>query len=221
MSLSKVIRISQSIFERLQKLAVPLEDTPADVIERLLDFYDANQKQETSTWKKEIVDTGEISFGGVSVGDINNDGLLDIVSRYFNAGHVFWYEAPDWEQQIIDENIGMARHTCLAEMDGDDDLDVVASSWGGEVAWYKAPNWEKSYVDTSLRGSAGLCVADLNADVTLDIISTGVMVHSVVWYDLATGIDIVDHKLPLNLVRRLWREKLLKVGKRLQQPDYL
>ena len=48
----KGIRISQSIFERLQKLAVPLEDTPADVIERLLDFYDANQKQETSTWEK-------------------------------------------------------------------------------------------------------------------------------------------------------------------------
>ncbi|UCF03229.1 MAG: hypothetical protein JSV14_06190 [Deltaproteobacteria bacterium] len=45
--MSKVIRISQSIFQRLQKLAIPLEDTSADVIERLLDFYDAHRGCET------------------------------------------------------------------------------------------------------------------------------------------------------------------------------
>ena len=41
--MSKVIRISESIFRRLQGLAVPLEDTPASVIERLLDFYDSHE----------------------------------------------------------------------------------------------------------------------------------------------------------------------------------
>lgn len=40
--MSKVIRISESIFEQLQQLAEPLVDTPASVIERLLDQH--NQK---------------------------------------------------------------------------------------------------------------------------------------------------------------------------------
>lgn len=39
--MSRVIRISENTFQRLQRVAVPLEDTPASVIERLLDFYDS------------------------------------------------------------------------------------------------------------------------------------------------------------------------------------
>lgn len=39
--MTKVIRINSQVFERLQKYAVPLVDTPASVIEKLLDFHDA------------------------------------------------------------------------------------------------------------------------------------------------------------------------------------
>lgn len=46
--MSRVIRIPDELFHRLQKLATPFEDTPATVIERLLDFYSA---QEASTPK--------------------------------------------------------------------------------------------------------------------------------------------------------------------------
>jgi hypothetical protein len=42
--MSRVVRISETSFQRLQKLAVPLEDTPSSVIERLLDFYDSQSK---------------------------------------------------------------------------------------------------------------------------------------------------------------------------------
>ena len=47
-SMSKVIRISESIFRRLQQLAVSLVDTPGSVIERLLDFYDSQQNRGVS-----------------------------------------------------------------------------------------------------------------------------------------------------------------------------
>ena len=38
--MSRVIRIPESIFQKLQQLAMPLVDTPANVIARLLDFYE-------------------------------------------------------------------------------------------------------------------------------------------------------------------------------------
>ena len=40
--MTEVIRISESIFQRLQVLATPLVDTPASVVEKLLDFYEAH-----------------------------------------------------------------------------------------------------------------------------------------------------------------------------------
>lgn len=41
--MSRVIRIPELIFQRLQQFATPLVDTPADVITRLLDFYEMNK----------------------------------------------------------------------------------------------------------------------------------------------------------------------------------
>jgi hypothetical protein len=43
--MSKVIRISEETFIRLQELAEPLVDTPATVIERLLDFYERERRR--------------------------------------------------------------------------------------------------------------------------------------------------------------------------------
>lgn len=44
--MSKVIRISDSIFSRLQQLSTPLVDTPASVIERVLDYYEKSHQLE-------------------------------------------------------------------------------------------------------------------------------------------------------------------------------
>lgn len=41
-----VIRIPDPVFERLQTIAKPFVDTPATVIERLLDFYDSRTPKE-------------------------------------------------------------------------------------------------------------------------------------------------------------------------------
>jgi hypothetical protein len=38
-----VVRIPDSVFERLQAIAKPFVDSPASVIERLLDFYDSRE----------------------------------------------------------------------------------------------------------------------------------------------------------------------------------
>ncbi len=43
--MSRVIRIHEATFNRLQKLATPLVDTPATVIDTLLDFYDSQPSE--------------------------------------------------------------------------------------------------------------------------------------------------------------------------------
>src|SRR5437870_894320 len=58
-SMSGVIRISADVFERLQKHAEPLVDTPADVISRLLDSYDGRN----GTTGKNVADKQEPKMG--------------------------------------------------------------------------------------------------------------------------------------------------------------
>lgn len=42
-----VIRVPDDVFRRLQRIATPLVDTPASVIERLLDFHESSQSSNT------------------------------------------------------------------------------------------------------------------------------------------------------------------------------
>ncbi len=52
--MGKVIRISDETFSRLQQLAEPLVDTPASVIDKLLDQYESGIKTSKSLEKREL-----------------------------------------------------------------------------------------------------------------------------------------------------------------------
>lgn len=75
-----VIRIPQKTFERLQKYAIPLTDTPASVIERLLDFYEENETQRPVVTDKKngIKDNSEeMVFAGDEMPDLHHTRILD------------------------------------------------------------------------------------------------------------------------------------------------
>ncbi len=57
--MSKVIRIPKSVFLRLQKHAEPLVDTPANVIERLLDFYEEHNEEDEMFKSSEVNENRE------------------------------------------------------------------------------------------------------------------------------------------------------------------
>lgn len=50
--MTRVIRISEESFDRLKKLAIPLEDTPSTVIDRLLDWYESHASRGHSKAEK-------------------------------------------------------------------------------------------------------------------------------------------------------------------------
>jgi len=61
--MSKVIRISDSIFSRLQQHSTPLVDTPASVIERMIEYYEQQNKPNSGIpVSNTIVGAGEVGL---------------------------------------------------------------------------------------------------------------------------------------------------------------
>ena len=103
--MSKVIRIMKPTFSRLQKLATPLVDTPASVIDKLLDFYENHHHEGKSPEVKTEPSCGRpkdkfYSFGatsGLAYREPRQKGVvIKIDGQRFNA-----YSLPELYSQVL------------------------------------------------------------------------------------------------------------------------
>jgi hypothetical protein len=139
-------------------------------------------------WKKTAVGTG--CAGGIApqgIGDIDNDGDLDIVRS------TVWFENTDgtatkWEEhkslRFVHStgSFAYSSRAFIADMDGDGDIDVVQSDANvesGSVAWQekkdpRATSWYFHPIGTDTKQDLhSLCVADFDGDGDMDVFSGG------------------------------------------------
>ena len=115
----------------------------------------------------------------VETGDINKDGLPDIITRNQTGfgrelGHTIhiWYQTNDsvWNETVIECPHG--EGICCDDLDSDGDLDIVI---GGK--WFENRGGDKTviWVDhdyTDWHSTASVGVADINSDGRKDIVLT-------------------------------------------------
>ena len=95
-----------------------------------------------------------------------------------------------WTTHFIDQDLDAAYAVFVADMDNDNDLDVIATGYDADdVVWYEAPSWTKHFIDQILDGAAGVYVADMDDDNNLDVIATGYDADAVVWYESSVGVE--------------------------------
>ena len=132
------------------------------------------------------------------VGDVDNDGDLDIVIVKNLYGDLLWFEndgTPNddklWKRHVITTDLPGAYDVDLADINGDGYLDVAASSWtlGNQFAWFENDGtpkdgiWKKHMIEADVSETRTLRIADFDSDGDPDILGTIRQEKAVVWYE--------------------------------------
>ena len=99
-------------------------------------------------------------------------------------------------KQIVDTTMDQTHAVVAADLDGDNDIDLVATHFIFDyVAWYEndgQENFNKRLIDGNLNGSIEgsilegaypVNVGDVNGDGNIDVLATGYEADTAVWYE--------------------------------------
>ncbi|CAM9748601.1 unnamed protein product, partial [Ectocarpus fasciculatus] len=119
----------------------------------------------------------------VKVADLDGDGDLDVIMASKHGDRVTWYENTDGEGTFSDgfdisTDADGAFTLAVADLDGDDDLDVVSASAFSGLDWYENSDGGGNFsLGVSLEpaddpaGGKDVVTADIDGDGDIDIIS--------------------------------------------------
>ena len=120
---------------------------------------------------------------GLALGDVDGDGLTDIYFCGLDGPNALFRNLGNWKFKDITSQSGLALKNqfstgaALADLDGDDDLDLLVNSIGGGTRIYHNDGTGKFSADAKSKlipqfGATSIAIADINNDGDLDFYTT-------------------------------------------------
>ncbi|MCK4663214.1 MAG: T9SS type A sorting domain-containing protein [Bacteroidales bacterium] len=132
-------------------------------------------------WTKHIVDNNFAGVRSVDAGDLDGDGDIDLAGAALTDNEIAWWRndggSPiEWTKFTINSNFIYSHKVHIADIDLDDDLDILGTAYSSGVIWWRNDGrdpivWEEKNI-TSLYSAVIAYAVDINQDGDFDVISS-------------------------------------------------
>jgi hypothetical protein len=145
-----------------------------------------------------IINSGKDAPVTVFADDLDGDNDLDTYSSSKFDGIIAWYENTSGEgdftiEHIISDQISSTTYSFAADIDGDEDLDMLATDGGNQsINFYENLDGlgtfsNENYIAENLTGPQVVIAANLDEDSDLDVVSIEFGGDTLAWYENLDG----------------------------------
>jgi len=145
-------------------------------------------------WTKHTISDSFDGACSVHAQDINGDGFVDVLAAAIDGNRVaLWTNSGSypisWIYQTIDSNFIGACFVYAEDVDGDNDLDVLASAWyGNELAWWENDggnpiSWTKHSIEVGFFNAHEVTATDMDSDNDVDVLGAAALTDEIAWFE--------------------------------------
>lgn len=146
-----------------------------------------------------IISTNALAARQVTANDIDGDGDIDIIYAAAAADKIIWHENTNGlgdfgNERIISTNVNGVISVFSQDIDGDDDMDIISTSFGGdEIAWHEnidgLGNFSpKQIISLNVDAPRFVYAVDLDNDNDIDVLSASHADDKIAWYENTDGV---------------------------------
>ncbi len=151
-----------------------------------------------TSWTEHTVDGSFDRAVSVYAADIDGDDDMDVLGAAEDARDITWWENDDgtgtsWTEHIVDGNFWGAYSVYAADMDGDDDMDVLGAAYlADDITWWEnddgtGTSWTEHTVDGSFDSARSVYAADVDGDGDMDVLGAAYIADDITWWENTDG----------------------------------
>jgi hypothetical protein len=153
----------------------------------------ADHPAKTPRFSEHIIDDNAHGTASLHACDVDGDGDVDILGAVLEESMVVYWRNDGgnpivWVRQVVDSSFSNAISVYAADLDGDDDNDVVAAAaTGDEIAvWYNGGGanitWTKQTVNKGYDFAHEVYAKDVDLDGDNDILAASTHLNTIAWW---------------------------------------